>query len=614
MHTADHGRRPRGVPVLRLLSVLEARVGALVHPAAVALQTTEVRHRAFIRHKLVMSGIAVALTPVYLAVQRPPSAAEALFLVCLLLPLAGLAIVARLGQLHLAQCVCVVGIVGLAAIPSLAGWAGGRGALFWLLVLPFEAALAVGVALAAWAGAAAALALVVLLASTSATEGWLVESLFSLSGLAYATFLAYDINEMLVALRGSARRNATEFHALTETVGDLLLHVDRSGLVASLSGSDDHLLGLRRADLLDRGFFERLHVGDRPAFLKAVSDAALGAATNVVTLRLRSVDAKLARGVDEPVFRWIELRLHGDGVAAAQPGVLAVLRDVTEGKLHEQATEAARKAAEDASLSKDHFLANVSHELRTPLNAIIGFSEMMCSAQIGPISPDKQREYAEIIHQSGHHLLSVVNSLLDMSKIRAGSFELLPEPFAVAPLVDLCCDMVKLKAEDGGVELVRAYPERLDELVGDKRACKQIVINLLSNAVKFTPSGGRVTIGAKPDGNHLILQVTDTGIGIHSGDLGRLGDAFFQARTGVDRPFEGTGLGLSVVRGLVGLHGGTIKVESEPGQGTAVTVRLPLDCASHLAARGSAAIETLPRRSRMDDIGLSRNMRVRKVA
>ena len=123
-----------------------------------------------------------------------------------------------------------------------------------------------------------------------------------------------------------------------------------------------------------------------------------------------------------------------------------------------------------------------------------------------------------------------------------------------------------------------------------------------------------MTIGARPEGNYLLMQVADTGIGIHAGDLGRLGDAFFQARTGVDMPFEGTGLGLSVVRGLVGLHGGTIAIESEPGRGTAVTVRLPLDCAHHLASRGSAPIETLPRRSRLDDIVLSKNMKVRKVA
>ena len=261
----------------------------------------------------------------------------------------------------------------------------------------------------------------------------------------------------------------------------------------------------------------------------------------VVTLRLRGADAVLARGISEPVFRWLELRLHLDEGADRGRDVLAVGRDVTATKRHEEEMEAARQAAEQASVAKDHFLANVSHELRTPLNAIIGFSEMLCSAQIGPIKAEKSREYADIIRQSGHHLLSVVNSLLDMSKIQAGSFELQPESFAVAPLVDLCCDMIKLKAEDGGVELMRIYPDTLEELVGDKRACKQIVLNLLSNAVKFTPRGGRVTIGARPEGNYLLMQVADTGIGIHAGDLGRLGDAFFQARTGVDRPFEGTG-------------------------------------------------------------------------
>ena len=128
------------------------------------------------------------------------------------------------------------------------------------------------------------------------------------------------------------------------------------------------------------------------------------------------------------------------------------------------------EAAEDASLWKDQFLANVSHELRTPLNAIIGFSEILSDAGLSPQEPGKQREYAAIIHKSGQHLLAVVNSILDMSKIQSGAFDIRPEPFALPPLIDLCCDMVKLKATEGSVELVRAYPEKIDEIVGDKRA------------------------------------------------------------------------------------------------------------------------------------------------
>ena len=173
---------------------------------------------------------------------------------------------------------------------------------------------------------------------------------------------------------------------------------------------------------------------------------------------------------------------------------------------------------------------------------------------------------------------AVVNSILDMSKIQSGTFALIPEPFAVRPLAEQCCDVVRLQAQNGRVEIVRDIPADLEEIVADRRACRQILTNLLSNAVKFTPEGGRVTLRVRPEGTALRVVVADTGIGIGGTDLARLGDPFFQAGSSLSRPYEGTGLGLSVVRGLVGLHGGTFAIESELGKGTGVTVRLPLDC------------------------------------
>ena len=256
----------------------------------------------------------------------------------------------------------------------------------------------------------------------------------------------------------------------------------------------------------------------------------------------------------------------------------------------------------------------MSHELRTPLNAIIGFSEMLASRTLCPADAGKQREYAGIIHQSGQHLLEVVNSILDMSKIRSGTFAILAEPFDLAPLVDECCDMVKLKADQGLVRLVRDYPRDLDEIVGDKRACKQILINLLSNAVKFTPEHGEVAVSVRPDGTAILISVADSGVGIGAADLARLGDPFFQARSSRDRPFEGTGLGLSVVRGLVGLHGGTIALESEPGRGTRVSVRLPLDHRTQGPAEQSATIETIARRRTMDPAPRLPDRRIKQSA
>jgi two-component system, cell cycle sensor histidine kinase DivJ len=213
-----------------------------------------------------------------------------------------------------------------------------------------------------------------------------------------------------------------------------------------------------------------------------------------------------------------------------------------------------------------------------------------------PIDVARRREYADIIRSSGQHLLSVVNSILDISKIEAGSFQITPDHFELEPLIAQCCDMVRLKAEENGVQLHREPSVNIPEIVADKRAVKQILINLVSNAVKFSNTGGRVTLRSRVNGNAVTIEIEDGGIGVMARDLARLGDPFFQAKDSYDRPYEGTGLGLSVVRGLVGLHGGSMKVESAPGEGTRVTITLPLDCRTQpeQARSRGARIETIP--------------------
>jgi cell cycle sensor histidine kinase DivJ len=367
------------------------------------------------------------------------------------------------------------------------------------------------------------------------------------------------------------------YRALADAVGDLILRHDQNGEVLSANIAAEQVFQTPAGDLVGRGFFERVHVADRPAFMQALDDAKLRDEAVATTLRLR-----VGASGDEPIFAWVELRARRFGPAAARESdgatLISVVRDVTGARAREADLEAARAEAEAANSWKDRLLANVSHELRTPLNAIIGFSEILASAELRPHDQSRQLEYATIIHNSAEHLLSVVNLVLDASKIEAGQFELLPEPFDVAALIAACCDMVRLKADKGRIALVRAPIDAPSELIADKRACRQIVLNLLSNAVKFTPPEGRVTIGAQVDGTMLTLYVEDTGIGIAQGHLSRLGDRFFQVRSDADRLFEGTGLGLSVVRGLVGLHGGTVALESAAGKGTRVIVRLPLDC------------------------------------
>jgi two-component system, cell cycle sensor histidine kinase DivJ len=258
--------------------------------------------------------------------------------------------------------------------------------------------------------------------------------------------------------------------------------------------------------------------------------------------------------------------------------VIAVMRDVTERKLQEHALVEARAQAERANAAKSRFLATMTHELRTPLNAIIGFSEMLANEEGMRLDAARRHEYSRLISDSGMHLLSVVNGVLDVSKIETGDLEINPEAFAPSQAIRNCCDLLALKARDGGIDLSTRMHDGLPELVADKRAFKQIVINLVSNALKFTDRGGSVRVGAEIDGTVLVITVKDTGVGIGPEDLTRVGQPFFQGRASYDRSHDGSGLGLSIVQGLVMLHGGHMDIASHVGEGTCVTVRLPFDC------------------------------------
>ena len=188
--------------------------------------------------------------------------------------------------------------------------------------------------------------------------------------------------------------------------------------------------------------------------------------------------------------------------------VVAVMRDVTDRKLQEQALDLSRSAADSADAAKTRFLATMSHELRTPLNAIIGFSEMIEQEQSLMLDAARRREYAQLINDSGQHLLSVVNGILDMSKMESGNFEISPEPFAPRAALLNCCNLLALKARGAGVEIKTKISFDLPEIVGDRRAFNQILINLISNAIKFTPRGGRITVSAQCDGAKLAVAVT----------------------------------------------------------------------------------------------------------
>jgi signal transduction histidine kinase len=239
---------------------------------------------------------------------------------------------------------------------------------------------------------------------------------------------------------------------------------------------------------------------------------------------------------------------------------------------------AARIQAETANRAKSEFLANMSHELRTPLNAIIGFSEILQTEVFGPLGSARYSSYATDIHNSGSHLLDIINDILDLSKAEAGKLTLDETKVELSVVIGRCLRMLGAKAADQGVQLVSRLPARLPRLYADGRLVSQAVINLLSNAVKFTGEDGTVVISmaAEPDGSWLI-SVEDSGIGIAAEDLPKIRQPFAQVANAFSRRHEGTGLGLPLVEQIMKLHGGSLEIESELGKGTKASVRFPQD-------------------------------------
>ena len=241
--------------------------------------------------------------------------------------------------------------------------------------------------------------------------------------------------------------------------------------------------------------------------------------------------------------------------------------------------------AEIANKSKSEFLANMSHELRTPLNAIIGFSEMTAKGIFGPVGNPKYIEYANDIHNSGKHLLELINDILDLSKVEAGKLELYKQIVDVTEVLNDSMTLVKERVKEGGLSLETHIAECLPTIYADPIKAKQAFINLLSNAVKFTGPGGTISVHAvvEPNGD-LAIRIADTGAGIAPEDIPKVMEPFGQAENSLTRRHHGTGLGLSLSKALIELHEGTVVLESELGVGTTVTIRFPAECVRDYAA------------------------------
>ena len=248
--------------------------------------------------------------------------------------------------------------------------------------------------------------------------------------------------------------------------------------------------------------------------------------------------------------------------------------EIVERQRTQLALERAKNAAEAASRAKTEFLANMSHELRTPLNAVIGFSDVLSEQAFGPLNED-QAQYVTDILESGQHLLSLVNDILDLAKIENGSMEIQRGSIMVPRLVERAVQMFRERAVRQGLRLVADVDSNMRMIVGDERRLKQLLYNLLSNAIKFTPEGGEVRVTVRPEVNSVVLTVADTGIGIPLIEQQKVFESFYQMDSTLSKNAQGTGLGLAMVRQIVELHGGTVCVASEPGQGSSFIVTLP---------------------------------------
>ncbi|MCX7304518.1 MAG: ATP-binding protein [Hyphomicrobiales bacterium] len=552
-HVAERHRQRRLIGLMLAAPLLVAAPAAILFPPLIGMPAT------------LWAGAAILGVPLLLA-----------------------AMVAVSGRTGFASAGALLyGVVTLATIVAAAGGASSPAALV-LGALVFEAWWTGRTRLAAFGGAVAslvALALQALMgaelmhgAAVPAAADWLIP-------LAY---LGFVLPRLATWVEDSAEATTSRETRLEDIVEAVVLRMDLAGEVADASAQARRILGLAPQLLLSSGLFDRLHVADRVAYLCALGD-------------LR----------EDQGFRSVHARIRVPGSAGSaatdfRPFVIEMMRPTADEKSITMLVRAADAvepralgdAAESRELASSRILAAVSHELRTPLNSIIGFSDMMLHGMAGVFADPRQKEYVGLVRDSGSHLLSVVNSILDVSKIESGTFTTNPETFRFAEAVEASRAMLMRQAAEKNVDLTVDVAPEVGEIHADNRAVRQMIINLVSNAIKFTPEGGAVRIGAHRIGSRLHFWVSDTGIGIPAQDLTRIGQPFVQVENDYTRRFNGAGLGLSLVKGLVALHQGTMSIESEPGRGTTVTISLPVERPARGSNSSAAILEMTGTRSK----------------
>jgi len=360
-----------------------------------------------------------------------------------------------------------------------------------------------------------------------------------------------------------------QYQLIAEYSLDMLARHTPDGRITFLSPAAKKVLGVEPDTLIGQDMVQFIHHDDRQHAQEAMSKLSASSDSARLTFRIQHLDGH---------FVWFESTLHAvcDGHTGDVVEVIAVTRDITERKGHEQKLLEARERAEAANRAKSSFLANMSHELRTPLNAIIGFSEILKREMYGPLGDANYSDYAGLIYDSGSHLLDLINDILDMSKIEAGKMDINMEKLDLADIARSSIRFVEQKSSDKNQNVLLDMEPGVEDVPveGDMRATKQILLNLLSNAVKFTGEGGTIRVTIRPLADAVEIAVEDNGMGIAPDDIARVLQPFEQVIGQSSIAEEGTGLGLTLTKSLCDLQNGTFSLESTVGTGTRVAVTL----------------------------------------
>lgn len=361
---------------------------------------------------------------------------------------------------------------------------------------------------------------------------------------------------------------ARELHTILDTATDGVAILDADANVLTLNRSAEALFGCDAGEVAGRAFGS-LVADESRAALDDYLAALLGGGVASLLNDGREILCRGPREGHIPVFVTIG-RLESE----SSPKLFAVLRDLTAWKDAERGLDQARQAAERASAQKSEFLARISHEIRTPLNAILGFAEVIMDERFGPVGNDRYRDYMRDIHRSGEHVMSLVNDLLDLSKIEAGKMEMTFTAVDANSCVADCVSLMQPQASRSRVIMRLSLSQHLPKIIADERAFKQIVLNILSNAVKYNETGGQVIVStARTDAGYAVVRIRDTGVGMSESDVQVALEPFGQIHT--SRATTGTGLGLPLTKALVEANRANFTIKSRKGEGTLVEVAFP---------------------------------------